>query len=313
MNINMNVGVGGLFKFEVYKAKNDELVKETDWFHNLVLDQGLDLMATENWFYGCVLGTDGTAPDVGQTKLGNQVASARNRDGFSHGIYNKDGICYLWQRRRWRFKAGTFNNTTLAEVAITSSNTQKCWNRALITDANGKPTTITLLKDEYLDVTCEVRCYLNLEDVTGSFDVIDKNGNILKTIETITRPVCLNQNVSYYLDEKLSSWVCANNYPAILTEQKIGPVNSSFNSGFTYQSANYNTKKILPYVAGSQKSTTEIVFELDQGNKGKWITLFTSSQYYPSWQIGFSEAIQKTNTQVMTIRVTISWGRYDAA
>lgn len=306
MNMNIKTQFGGLFKFEVYKAETDELVQQTDWFHNLVLDQGLDGMATRNWLSGCAVGTDSTAPDVKQTALGKQVATINNST-YWYGTYNKDGIAYASQRHKFRFNAGTFNNTTLAEVAILMDN-NKCWNRALITDENGKPTTITLLKDEYLDVTCEVRCYINMEDVAGSFKVVDKDGEVLKVIDTIMRPAILN---GYYMHTYLANWFNNNFYGSALSGQKIGKAGDA-------PISNYNrfipsTSKSFSYENGSYQYTKEITWGLNEANDINFFTLFTSTHYVPTWQIGFSEAIRKSNTQTLTFKITISWDRYHAA
>lgn len=318
MNLNMQAQFGGLFKFEVRKMGTDELVRETDWFHNLVLDQGLDGMATKNWFYGCAVGTDGTAPDAKQTALGNQVASVQGTKQWWRNVYNKDGTLYLWQRRSFRFEAGTLKNVTLAEVGIVmldesvSVSKRPIWNRALITDSDGKPTTITVLEDEYLDVTCEVRCYLNTEDEFCSFNLVDKNDKIIDTIQATIRPVNMDSSaVAEGMSSPLRSWCTSR---VTLYSTPIGNINKGPATG-NYSSSTAQSTNGLNYINGSHKTTSKAVWGLDSANDidFKSVTTSTPGINYPAWQIGFSKPIRKTSTQTLTIQLSLSWDRYNAA
>lgn len=306
MNINAKARFGGLFQFEVRKSGTDKLVQKTGWMPNLVLDQGLDFMATEYWFQGCAVGTDGSKPYVTQSGLGAQFAYKKNPESTGWGIYNKDGVLYYWLRKRFRFAAGTFNKTTLAEVAILS-NSIKCWNRALITDTDGKQSTITLLSDEYLDVTCEVRCYINLEDVTGVVNVVDKNNVALMALDTITRPASIKygDSLARDLNSPMSYWVRDNR--ASLGKNTLGDINSVVNDAFCSNSS------VQPYVSGSYQCTADILFGLDTANNTDYRVFSTGNQYYPSWQVGFSAPIRKNSSQMFIFRVTLSWGRFNAS
>ncbi|MDF7676135.1 hypothetical protein PT286_05230 [Neisseriaceae bacterium ESL0693] len=304
MNLNVQTQFGGLFKFAVYKEKTNELVQETDWMHNLVLNQGLDGMATQTWFYGCAVGTDNTPPDPKQNTLGKQYALNTSYTSSTYGLYHQNEVAYAWKRRVYRFKAGTFNNTALAEMAITMSDNTP-WNRALITDAKGQPTTLTIAKDEYLDITCEARCYINLEDVTGLLDVLDREGKVVQTLQTVTRPAQLSRgyNLAYDIETSMGNWL---NKGLSIGKSQIGDVNYVLSGGYSS-----NSVTLQPYVSGSYQRTADLFFNLDTANNVDLMSAMTAvNQYVPSWQIGFSEPIRKTNTQTLTFRVTLSWGRY---
>ncbi|PIT51892.1 hypothetical protein BHC44_09795 [Snodgrassella alvi] len=306
MNINAKARFGGLFQFEVRKSGTDELVQKTGWMPNLVLDQGLDFMATGYWFKGCAVGTDGSKPYATQNGLGAQHAYKGSHDAGFYGVYNKDGVLYYWMRRRFRFAAGTFNKTTLAEVAILN-NSGKCWNRALITDADGKQSTITLLSDEYLDVTCEVRCYLSLEDVNSTVNVVDKNNVTLMVLNTITRPgsVSMGSALAGSLDSPMNQWLQFND--AKLGKSELGDINSDVRGVYC------SKVSIQPYVSGSHQCTADIEFGLDNANDTDFRVFSTGSRKFPSWQVGFSEPIRKTSSQAFIFRVTLSWGRFNAS
>lgn len=302
MLINTHAKFGGLFKMEVRKKQTNKLVTQTDWMKNIVLNQGLDFMATEHWVRSCAVGTDGSKPVETQTGLIKEFATTGDQQETQSGCFNENGIIYYWYRIRFRFPAGTFDNTTLAEVAVINNN-KKCWNRALITDSDGKPTTLTVLNDEYLDVTCEIRSYYITEDQHGTIDIVDKNNNLIKTINTITRPSSLKyaDSISLRMLYPLRSWLLYNR--ASLGKSKIGDVNSLVSDAF------YTDSIADTYITGSYKLSGVIRFGLDVANNTDYLVFSTGFNDYPAWQVGFSEPIRKTNTQIFNFHVSMTWGR----
>ena len=181
INIKEKMGTCGRFNLIVRKAQTNEIVRETGWFDNLVLDQGLDAMANGSWFASCKVGTGNSTPVATQTQLDAYKALSINVQTETRGA-SSVAPYYKWSRKTFRFKAGDFNNTNLSEVAIGLGGTGDgagIWNRALIKDGLGNPTVLTVLADEVLDVLCEIRVYQSQADINGHFNLLDKNGNII--------------------------------------------------------------------------------------------------------------------------------------
>ncbi|WP_251258216.1 hypothetical protein, partial [Enterobacter hormaechei] len=133
---------------------------------------GLDLLGTTDDTYVytfCRVGSGNTAPAVTDTVLVSQVASSSTQQAINNGV-DRSGAFYAWVRRTTRFTTGTAAGT-LAEVGVSPTTSGPLFSRALILDSGGNPTTITVLPDETLDVTYELRLYPTLTDATGTVDI----------------------------------------------------------------------------------------------------------------------------------------------
>lgn len=187
MNFNTKCGVGAVLKLIVRKVCTDEIVRETPEFHNIVLTTGLERMAVNTWIDRCVVGTGNSTPIASQVALDNFLASTTT---VATDIQDTGGIqvttepYYWFGRRTWRFANGVATGN-ISEVGLGWGNSN-LWNRALVKDINGNPTTITVLADEYLDVVSEVRVYP--KESTGSFNLVDKVGTVISTHSYVTQP-----------------------------------------------------------------------------------------------------------------------------
>lgn len=187
--IRVPIGVAGIVKnVEVLRA--DGSVKfETGEFRNLILNTGLDRIVTQaNPVYTsiscathCRAGTGNAPPTPTDLNLTNQVASAGYTNPPPAGTWGVDlegGFC--WSRHVYTFALGAINNQNIAELGIgwAASGNGTLFSRALILDANGTPTTITILSDEQLRVTWEFRKYWPTEDVTGELANSGNRGGV---------------------------------------------------------------------------------------------------------------------------------------
>ena len=187
MNFNTECGVGAVLKLIVRKADTNEIVRETPEFQNIVLTTGLERMAVGTWIDRCVVGTGNSTPVASQVALDNFLAVTTTT---AAGVQDTGGIqvttapYYWFGRRTWRFANGVATGN-ISEVGLGWGNSN-LWNRALVKDINGNPTTITVLADEYLDVVSEVRVYP--KESTGSFNLVDKVGIVISTHSYVTQP-----------------------------------------------------------------------------------------------------------------------------
>lgn len=182
MNFKLGMKVGARFKLLRIKAKDNTVVEETPFFHNLVLETGLNKMGSavgsQYWIDRILVGSGNTPPDVNQTQLQNFIASTTNVMGNSSGVSVGSVPYYLWGQVRYRFGEGVAAGN-IAEVGGGWAN-NSCWNRALIKDINGDPTVMTVLPDEYLDVIIEVR-YYPISGFSGSFNLLNKVGDVISS------------------------------------------------------------------------------------------------------------------------------------
>lgn len=187
--IRVPIGVAGIVKnVEVLRA--DGSVKfETGEFKNMILDTGLNRIVTQtNPVYVsidcagyCRVGTGNAPPAPADLNLSNQVASAGYTNPPPAGTWGVDlegGFC--WSQHIYTFALGAINNQNIAELGIgwATSGNGTLFSRALILDANGTPTTITILSDEQLRVTWEFRKYWPTEDVTGELANSGNRGGV---------------------------------------------------------------------------------------------------------------------------------------
>lgn len=177
MNFKTKNEIGARFKL-IARKKDGSIARETDWFLNKVLTSGLARMGVGAWINRCCVGSGNSTPLASQTGLDNLIASTTTTlSDVGVGQTETSPIWYGVQRT-WRFSEGAAAGN-ISEVGMGWDNTA-LWNRALIRDINGNPTTITILSDEFLDVVAEIRVY-PIENFSGTFPVLDRLGNTIET------------------------------------------------------------------------------------------------------------------------------------
>lgn len=169
MSNKIPVRVGGRFKIEAMKPDGTRRVV-ADWFDNIITNIGLDRLMTEPYATGyCHVGSGTATPVATNTALATPIAYTNNAIASAAG--NAPSAPYYgWVRRTYRFAAGEAAGL-ISEVGIGWDTTGPCLlSRALTENSEGDPTTFTVLGDEVLDVTYELRLYPQTDDV--SFDIV---------------------------------------------------------------------------------------------------------------------------------------------
>lgn len=162
--------IAGLWRLQARRPDGRVRV-DTGWFPNLITDVGLDIPGTSSsWVQSCVVGTGNTPPSVSDTALVAQIASTSSRIENVGGS-NQTADRYTFARTTFRFAAGAAAGN-IAEIGILGgSGGSVLLSRALILDGGGSPTTLTILSDEVLDATYEIRNYPPLTDVVTTMDI----------------------------------------------------------------------------------------------------------------------------------------------
>lgn len=309
--IHAHAGFAGRYKIEAFRV--DEMGDEipgsrrvaADWFPNLITNSGLDYLGTDSAgdFLGfCRVGSGNNAPAVSDTALGSQIAVSNTAQSETRGV-DRTGTYYAWRRKTFRFSTGTAAGN-IAELGVSPAAANALFSRALILDSGGSPTTVTVLSDEVLDVTYEIRLYPSIPDATGSVVIA---------------------GVTY-------SWTArallASNYDASWARLS-GPISFDTGTGqkgavadLPAQNAQYGSLSAAAsmvgqaYTAGSFQRSHVMSFDLNNGNVAGGIGAFigaVSSVTTASggvWAWGLSPKLPKTGEFKATFTVRFSWGRY---
>lgn len=304
MNIQIEHKIGALFKLVVRKTATNKITNETGWFHNIVLNTGLDQMSVGTWIGRCCVGTGNSTPTVTQTALDNFLASTVTTSANVGGV-QATSPSYWWYRRTWRFNEGVATGN-LSELGLGWGDTN-LWNRALIKDINGNPTTITVLSDEYLDVVSEIRVYPT-ESFSGAFNLLDKTGALISSHTYIGKPSLLgtagfnatrvtlaqhSEGVKFY-SGAIGATATQDPASALVNGTVANPTN-------TYPTS--RSVRIVPSLGLTAANGTH-----------RSIRVYAQSMMIGGSNIGYqieiSPTITKTSSQIMTYTFELTWDRY---
>lgn len=301
MQINIHNKVGARFKLIVHKG-DGFAVRETNWFHNIVLDSGLAQMSAGTWINRCCVGSGNSTPLPEQANLDNFIASTNTKISESSSSNPSSPPYYVSAKVTWRFDEGVAAGN-LSEVGLGWSNVN-LWNRALIKDTNGNPTTITVLSDEYLDVIAEIRVYLR-DNISGSFNLLNKTGEVISTHSIIGKPAYINSLLRPSFEKISFNTTVGYVYDGNIGEITDAPQGkrAEFIVGPTiYTGLSAQCVYTLPLAVAN---FTHISFLCST-------YLLSSSGNAIYYQFQISPPILKKDTQVMTYTFEISWGRYES-
>ncbi len=293
----MSMKIAGRFKLEAYKLDGSHRVV-ADWFDNLILDAGLDRIGAGAPITHCMVGSGSAAPANGQTALGTQIASTSTVQSTTTNVELASGYSYL--RKTFRFGVGAAAGN-LSEVG-TGWSSLLCFSRALIVDGGGAPTTITILADEILDVTYELRFYW------PTVDVVDE-----VVLDGVTYDFTLRaSNVG-------SGYVRLANFDT-------GGASIGASSAQGYHSGSLAALGDLTTIPGGTQNVqnlgTAVVGAYSNGTfyRDYRISANTSQMIVPisalrlnspfgDFKVGFDPVIPKSNTNTLTFDIRITWAR----
>jgi len=296
MALTPKVGMelGGWFKFEAVRPDGARRLL-SDWQPNLILNQGLNRMGSGSFIQGCQVGTGSTTPAVTDAAL----AAFYARQSFgaqSNGAQSTEPY-YSW--RRWEFTFSAFGtNQNITEVGIDWASGANLFSRALIKDSEGDPVALTVLGDEQLIVTYELRIYPPLADVTGTisgYDYTLRACNVTASslgvgwntaVTAVAAPAGSTQAVAY--DGAMGT----------ITGQPTGTVGAAGNRSSATDAA---------YGSGNYYRDMAILWNLTAGNFN--ILSMRFAWTLGTFQIQFSPAIPKTADFNLTFTPRITWAR----
>lgn len=298
--LQFNSSMKGRFKLIRRKADTLEITEETPWINNVILNQGLERFGTGSIADYCKVGTNNAAPLTAQTALLGFVAATSTVQSTTVSA-RATAPYYGRAVRTYRFATGVAAGT-LAEVGVgwaTGNAANTLWCRALILDAGGNPTTITVLSDEVLDVAYELRIYPDLVDKVFQVTI---SGNLY---DCILRAADVLSTASW--GTNLFSGFLASGVPYVYNGA-LGAI-TTLPSGVLSAPSPVNPT-VAPYAPGTLYRQYEANWGLDQGNLAGGISAWLMPSNVGAYKVSFSPAIPKTNVQVLKLTARLSWGRY---
>ena len=305
--------VAGYFKIEATNAKTGAKRVLADWFPNLVTNGGLDRMATDHeYLLWCQVGSGSTEPANTNTSLVSKIGATK---AYTSRISSVNGASpyYRSNIKVFRFSPGQATGN-ISEVGVGWLATDALFSRALVLDSYGNPTTITVLSDEYLDVTYEHRFYPHETDVTGS---ITFTGNIGGTYDYTLRParigVYVGQQGTSYGETPVSMNNCGAGtaYTDVLNRAYDGSLGiiTSTPSG-SYVDITSAMIRNNTYTAGTYTITQNVAIPVAAGNlAGGGIKSLLFAWGNLHYQIEFSSKIPKTNQDILSLIFSHTWAR----
>lgn len=305
--------VAGYFKMEAVNVKTGAKRLLADWFPNLITNGGLDRMANNiDYLYFCQVGTGSTAPANANTGLVNRVGGTNNRTSNTSSV-NGTAPYYRSNIIVYRFNPGAATGN-LSEVGVGWATSGSLFSRALILDISSNPTTITVLSDEYLDVTYQHRFYPEESDVTGS---ITFTGNIGGTYNYTLRAATIAKYVGQFATGNKDTPVSMHNILNAVSQSgtyfsvydgSIGAI-SSVPSGISTPIP-YTGFSVGSYTGGTYTLTLTISLGIADCNlAGGGIKSIVFPWGNVHYQIEFSSKIPKTNQDILSLVFTHTWAR----
>lgn len=300
--VKVNAAVSGRFKFEAFKAdKNGNEIEGTrrvlaDWFDNLITNNGLNLIGSSvsgGYLLYCQVGSGSTAPANGDTALVSRISGTNTSTSTSSGNQSTEPY-FCWRRRTYRFSAGQAAGN-ISEVGVGPATTGNLFSRALILDGDGDPTTITVLSDEVLDVTYELRVYPPTVDWEDTVSISGVSYDLIGRASEVTTG---HWNISAGGSAMTASVPTAYNGTI---GSITGSPSGSFSAGTSVSTQSYSSGTHQKDAIGS--------WGLSNGNLAGGITAIDIAFGFGMYQFGIDPAIPKTSSTVLDLTFRISWAR----
>ena len=308
MIFESHTSIEGIITLEV--IKEDGTLREGAGlnvpFKNLITDAGLNGAARE--YLGslaryCRVGTGSVVPAFTDTALSAQLGTAYATTNFN-STYNLSVNPYTVSHTgvsTFALGAVVGNLTEIGCFSDSSGGTM--WSRALIKDAGGNPTVLTILASEQLKVTYEIRIYVPTT-ISGSI-TLTTNGTPT-TITYTGKPASIGNYTHLGASTALGSSGVSLVESTTLSVVTDYPGSLAYK--FTWQA----------YTQGSFSLTAVGTIPIGSANFATGIgamcfgSAYTSYGYQPTgaFQVSFSPKIVKLATQTLQITIKKTWGRY---
>lgn len=300
--------MAGWYKIEKLKVGADGVPIEAsrtlaaDWFPNIITNQGLNRIGTGQWLNACHVGSGAATPQFTDTGLQSFLAGTTVVNDSTLSAQGAPPY-YGLRRNTYRFNAGIATGN-ISEVGVGWASTGSVlFSRALILDGGLNPTTITVLADEVLDVTYEIRAYPPDSDVVSNITITG-----VGTVSVTARAASVTVG-GLWAPVQAGT---LGGFPAT-----AGTAYSGLIGGVTGSPAGTSSSSLSvannAYANNSYQRSGVITYGLNNGNVGGIKSILCGlgqgSGGLGSMQFEFDTAINKTAAQTLTITVNHTWAR----
>lgn len=330
------VGFRGKYRCVVRKAANGRVVRDTGEFENLILNAGLDWLGNRTYsgIPGASSGADYTfvgtgtaAPAVTDTAMAGTWVGTNSTQSASSNNSGSPDYYATWTGTR-RFNAGVATGTW-TEVGIGTRYVpsgqpaiNRLFSRALIVDGSGNPISITVLADEYLDVTYILELHQEPGDFSGSFLI---SGTAYNYTGRRGYAGQLAIGSSWFASALTLNPTPNPGYPHSVTftsttspsTSALGDISETLTKSSSVSPAGLVVTETA-YTPGTYTLQASDTYGLAVGNAANGLIGFLrglcgtagSPNYMRSgWQILLDKPIPKTSSKILVLNWTASWGR----
>ena len=296
--------VEGYYTLTKRKVATGEIVQEVGPFKNLITDLGLNRIGTASATTYTYIGSGTGAAATTDTQMGTFIAATTTSAGSSSSATGSTPYWIQESQIRRFDPPGSSINVTEVGIGWTSNSVAGLWSRARVVDGVGNPVTITILADEFLDVTYTLRYYPPLTDTAHTVTISGVDYNFVSRSANIT-------SRGLYLPGFMGlGGATLNVYGGPCT---LGALTSSI-TGQTGSAAGFSMAGVT-YVNNSLETKVTASGGLSSGNVTGGITGLQLQLNGTVFMNGFvqmtvSPAIPKDNTKSLTLTFAVSWDRY---
>lgn len=311
--------LSGEYTIKKYKVGFKEPVQVVGPFPNLLTDYGLNRVGTASFSEyqaRIYVGTGSTPPAPTDVSL---VAYRANSNSFTDLGVIYGGAPDYWAQRAyvWKFGIGAASGN-LTEVGMGTGTAtgvpheHKLLSRALIVDSGGAPVTVTVLPDEYLDVTYAIRHYPHIPDVTQIINISGVSYTFTHRQAYASSQHSTNSNGMMMWTSSIGTYTGTS----AGTPPSLGSVTGTLTNAGAQGAC---TPTHQSYSDGSLTRRVKITAGLSDSNLAygiRGMQPIISSNNNPTFgfigqykQITISPGIPKDNTKVLEFFGNISWAR----
>lgn len=313
---NLNFRLAGRFRL-IVKGESGEVKQDTGWFDNLITNQGLDMIgdmavaianppASKVGTTYCAVGTGTATPAFTDTQLATQIASrVCPAQGTLTSTYVPGPPAYWSGLVSAQFSQGAVV-ANLTEVGMgvlpTVGSTIALFNRALILDGSGNPTTLPVVATDTLTVTYELRLYLDLTDHSYSITIGGTGYSGIYRMANVNSPTSwFNSTLDY---TPFASPLITTYYTGSIGTVTSNPTGSLLNAG-----SQGSITRSAAYSIGTYTASFTANIGANVGSGGS-ITALLVGTNLGNWQFSISPAWVRASYQSIAISYSVSWARY---
>jgi hypothetical protein len=295
---------------------------ETGGFDNLILDQGLNLVATNlicDLFKSCAVGTGNTVPNVLDVGLNAEYARTANYlTGAGNCGTTRASVTQWVMRRTFDFPSPA-SNQNFAELGFSPTATAgaNLFSRVQI-KSGGIPTAVTVLTTQSLRVVYELTVNFSNVDQNfnasfgGTWGVITGIGRLQNTTpNTPSQPI--NSILTTGLNDQSPNFAALEpsyNCNVVVSDTLVAL--NAIGTGSAMAGTTVSlTSTPATYTAGSffrDRSVTYLTTQANQTINTIYLVNLLGNNN-PAWAFRFSSPQTKTSLATLTLTIRISWGR----